>query len=305
MMWYNYLVPPLLGAVIGYLTNDLAIRMLFRPHQPKYIWGHRIPFTPGIIPKEKSRLAHSIGEMVSIHLMDKDTLSKNLLSDEMVEKVEASVDGFVEQLQTNPATLRASLPTMVTNVDQSVDDISEKLSKVIAQRLRNSRVSEDVSDKVVRYVIERTSKGALKLIGVGNVVELLSNRLQESISTHLDVILRENAEEMVRDMSKTEMNQLLDTPVSELMAGKDEWVGKGRAILLNLYRSAISEQLPKVLAAIDVQKMVEERINEMDVAEVEKITKEVLDKELKSIVWLGAVLGGLIGLFNLFVMLGK
>lgn len=304
-MWYNYLVPPLLGAVIGYLTNDLAIRMLFRPHQPKYIWGHRIPFTPGIIPKEKSRLAHSIGEMVSIHLMDKDTLSKNLLSDEMVEKVEASVDGFVEQLQTNPATLRASLPTMVTNVDQSVDDISEKLSKVIAQRLRNSRVSEDVSDKVVRYVIERTSKGALKLIGVGNVVELLSNRLQESISTHLDVILRENAEEMVRDMSKTEMNQLLDTPVSELMAGKDEWVGKGRAILLNLYRSAISEQLPKVLAAIDVQKMVEERINEMDVAEVEKITKEVLDKELKSIVWLGAVLGGLIGLFNLFVMLGK
>lgn len=304
-MWYNYLVPPLLGAVIGYLTNDLAIRMLFRPHQPKYIWGHRIPFTPGIIPKEKSRLAHSIGEMVSIHLMDKDTLSKNLLSDEMVEKIEASVDGFVEQLQTNPATLRASLPTMVTNVDQSVDDISEKLSKVIAQRLRNSHVSEDISGKVVQYAIERTSKGALKLIGVGNVVELLSNRLQESISTHLDVILRENAEEMVRDMSKTEMNQLLDTPVSELMAGKDEWVGKGRAILLNLYRSAISEQLPKVLAAIDVQKMVEERINEMDVAEVEKITKEVLDKELKSIVWLGAVLGGLIGLFNLFVMLGR
>lgn len=304
-MWYNYLVPPLLGAVIGYLTNDLAIRMLFRPHQPKYIWGHKIPFTPGIIPKEKSRLAHSIGEMVSIHLMDKDTLSKNLLSDEMVEKIEASVDGFVEQLQTNPATLRASLPTMVTNVDQSVDDISEKLSKVIAQRLRNSHVSEDISGKVVQYAIERTSKGALKLIGVGNVVELLSNRLQESISTHLDVILRENAEEMVRDMSKTEMNQLLDTPVSELMAGKDEWVGKGRTILLNLYRSAISEQLPKVLAAIDVQKMVEERINEMDVAEVEKITKEVLDKELKSIVWLGAVLGGLIGLFNLFVMLGR
>ncbi len=304
-MWYNYLVPPLLGAVIGYLTNDLAIRMLFRPHQPKYIWGHRIPFTPGIIPKEKSRLAHSIGEMVSIHLMNKDTLSKNLLSDEMVEKIETSVDGFVEQLKTNPSTLRATLPAMVTNVDQSVDDISERLSKVIAQRLQNSRVSEDISDKVVRYAIERTSKGALKIIGVGNVVELLSNRLQESISTHLDVILRENAEEMVRDMSKTEMNQLLDTPVSELMAGKDEWVEKSRAMLLNLYRSVISEQLPKVLAAIDVQKMVEERINEMDVAEVEKITKEVLDKELKSIVWLGAVLGGLIGLFNLFVMLGR
>ena len=98
-------------------------------------------------------------------------------------KIETSVDGFVEQLKANPAPLRTSMPAIVTNVDHTVDDISERLSKVIAQRLQNSRVSEDISDKVVRYVIERTSKGALKIIGVGNVVELLSNRLQESIST--------------------------------------------------------------------------------------------------------------------------
>ena len=45
-----YIIPPLVGGVIGYVTNDIAIRMLFRPHTAKHIMGWRIPFTPGIIP---------------------------------------------------------------------------------------------------------------------------------------------------------------------------------------------------------------------------------------------------------------
>ena len=57
----HYLIGPAVGAVIGYITNDIAIRMLFRPHQAKYIMGIHVPFTPGIIPKEKSRIATAIG----------------------------------------------------------------------------------------------------------------------------------------------------------------------------------------------------------------------------------------------------
>ena len=52
-----YIIPPLVGGVIGYVTNDIAIRMLFRPHTAKHIMGWRVPFTPGIIPKEKGRIA--------------------------------------------------------------------------------------------------------------------------------------------------------------------------------------------------------------------------------------------------------
>ena len=61
----KYLAFPVVGAVIGYITNDIAIRMLFRPHQAKYFMGIHIPFTPGISPKEKSRIASAIGKAVS------------------------------------------------------------------------------------------------------------------------------------------------------------------------------------------------------------------------------------------------
>lgn len=36
----SYIIAPLLGGVIGYITNDIAIRMLFRPHTAKYVFGY-------------------------------------------------------------------------------------------------------------------------------------------------------------------------------------------------------------------------------------------------------------------------
>ena len=44
------------GAVIGGVTNVIAIRMLFHPFKPYYIFKMRIPFTPGLIPKEEKKL---------------------------------------------------------------------------------------------------------------------------------------------------------------------------------------------------------------------------------------------------------
>ena len=74
---YHYLIVPAVGAAIGYFTNYVAIRMLFRPHEAKYFLGFHIPFTPGIIPKEKMRLASSIGKAVSENLMNREALEKS------------------------------------------------------------------------------------------------------------------------------------------------------------------------------------------------------------------------------------
>lgn len=85
-MELSYIIAPLLGGVIGYITNDIAIRMLFRPHTAKYIFGIHIPFTPGIIPKEKGRIAEAVGGVISENLMNKEVLGKYLLSEDMVGK---------------------------------------------------------------------------------------------------------------------------------------------------------------------------------------------------------------------------
>lgn len=70
-MW---LLPPVVGGIIGYFTNDLAIRMLFRPYHPILIGGWRLPFTPGLIPANQGRLARRIADAILGSLLTPDAL---------------------------------------------------------------------------------------------------------------------------------------------------------------------------------------------------------------------------------------
>lgn len=73
-----YLSLPLIGALIGYLTNHIAIRMLFRPLHPWRLAGRRIPLTPGVIPAARHRLARNIGKMVGDHLLTPEDVRRAL-----------------------------------------------------------------------------------------------------------------------------------------------------------------------------------------------------------------------------------
>jgi uncharacterized membrane protein YheB (UPF0754 family) len=66
----NYAAPIVVGAVIGYVTNWLAIKMLFRPRRAYRLFGWRLPFTPGLIPKERERIAVALGSSVAGDLLN-------------------------------------------------------------------------------------------------------------------------------------------------------------------------------------------------------------------------------------------
>lgn len=94
----SYLVPPLLGAGIGYLTNAIAIRMLFRPFTEKRVFGIRVPFTPGVIPKHRYQLAENIGVLVSRELLSKEMLEEHILSPPFMEKLSKRAGSITDSL---------------------------------------------------------------------------------------------------------------------------------------------------------------------------------------------------------------
>ena len=71
---FSILAPPVIGGIIGYITNDLAIKMLFRPYAPIYIGSFRLPFTPGIVPKRLESLAVLLGREVEARFFNADDL---------------------------------------------------------------------------------------------------------------------------------------------------------------------------------------------------------------------------------------
>lgn len=90
--WIKYLLPPLLGAVIGFFTNAVAIKMLFRPYRRYKIGPLKIPFTPGVIPRNRGSLAESIAEMVSRELLQADIVQSHLASPAVQEKLRLSIE---------------------------------------------------------------------------------------------------------------------------------------------------------------------------------------------------------------------
>lgn len=74
--WLFLLVPPIAGAIIGYFTNDLAIKMLFRPYRPLYVGQQRLPFTPGLIPRNQERLAQRVADTIVGSLLTPSELQK-------------------------------------------------------------------------------------------------------------------------------------------------------------------------------------------------------------------------------------
>ena len=102
-------------------------------------------------------------------------------------------------------------------------------------------------------------------------------------------------------MIGSEVDNILNKPVCKLLEGHDEQLEQAVNTVESIYRTIINEHLPKILDSIDISKIVRERINEMDVNETEKLIFQVMDKELKAIVWLGALLGLVMGSINCLI----
>ena len=68
---------------------------------------------------------------------------------------------------------------------------------------------------------------------------------------------------------------------------------------MNIYRSSVDKYADKLIDALNLPLIVEEKIDAMDIIEVEKLVLSIMEKELGAVVKLGAVIGFILGLLNL------
>lgn len=136
MFEMSMITKPLVGAVIGYSTNWLAIKMLFKPHAPKYIGKFRIPFTPGLIPKERERIARSLGTAVGEKLLTDEVIKKELLND----KVIAHIKNFIINDLLSEEISPSSIIEKIFGEEDTV--IIEKMVAVITEHIKEQIVDE-------------------------------------------------------------------------------------------------------------------------------------------------------------------
>ena len=301
---YQYFVGPLVGAVIGYITNDIAIRMLFRPHQAKYFMGIHIPFTPGIIPKEKARIAGAIGKAVSENLMNREVLEKSLLSDEMLTKMNNAIDEFVTTQGANEETIEQFARHYLTEEDIIAmrHNVSDGIVKMVSSKLTDSNMGEQIAHMATEHVLAKTRNSVAGLFGADKLVAGVAQPIEKILAKHINEILQTNSQQMIKDLVMKQSDDLLNMTMSQLVSNHDEQVTQIKSGINNAYKTIISEHLPRILQDIDISGIIEQRINEMDMDEAEAIILDVMKKELRAIVWLGALLGSIMGTVNALIL---
>ncbi|PVE15981.1 DUF445 domain-containing protein [Clostridium perfringens] len=184
-----YIIGALIGAVIGYITNWLAIKMLFRPREAKYIFGMKLPFTPGLIPKEKSRIANKVGETVGTHLLNSDSLSKALKDDKIKAKFNEVAKEKINQVINSNSTLEESLKnTLGENYYALNGNMINNITKTILESIQEEEFKNKVKFYIVDSIKERLNKKPEKIIDFIN-----SNKFREVIINTLE-------EEKTRDI---------------------------------------------------------------------------------------------------------
>ncbi|MGE7948075.1 DUF445 domain-containing protein [Lysinibacillus sp. NPDC093688] len=161
-----------IGAAIGGVTNHLAIKMLFRPHNAIYIKNWRVPFTPGLIPKRRDELAKQLGLTVVNYLLTPETFRKKFFSKDIQDKVEQFVQTKVEEtIFTNDKTIQdwlslAGFSNMPATIEQKVEAIVEgqfeSVKNTLSTKSIRTLLSADIQNTIdakipvaVEHILEK------------------------------------------------------------------------------------------------------------------------------------------------------
>lgn len=295
-MSFEFFIGPLVGAVIGGITNSLAIKMLFRPIHPVKIGKYTLPFTPGVIPKEKARIASKIGQVVSEEFLNEEVLRSWLLKEEVYKQIEAGLDQYLEEYTHNEQTLRGALIDSVGK-ERSMYYICE-IEEQITEKLYSKLISMEIGKRIIERIQEAYKEGKFgNMLGPmsffinDNLIETVAGKLEPIISKFIE----EEGETIIRSSVEEESEALLDTQIETLankLANYDDLIKKN---VLKVYEKMVSKYMTQILKAVDIAKIIEERILSLDPLEIERIILSIMRKELNAIVWFGVLLGAIMG----------
>lgn len=299
MMTLKLIAGPLIGSVIGYFTNYIAVKMLFKPLRPVYLFGKKLPFTPGLIPKRKDDLAAAVGRAVSTSLLTKEDLASALPAETIKESITDDLWESIISLENTDDTFEEFAQKYISQ--EKYDRVCGKLEDMIVDKassaINEMHVGELIVREGTRVISEKMAGTMMGMFLNEQTIKSVAAPLGEEIERYLE----ENGESMIRPAISREIGKIEEMPVNEMFEAVPlEKAHVGKAVDF-IYERCVSDSIETIVDSIDIAGIVEDKIKEMDVEKLEELVLSVMKKELDAIVNLGALIGFIIGIFNTLI----
>ena len=286
MDYLHYISGPLVGAVIGYCTNYIAVKMLFHPYKPVKLFGWTLPFTPGVIPKNKPRLAKAIAKAVSEVLLTKQDLA-GLITDSALDSAgTALVSGSGLFGEDTPEQLAQRF-----GADLNTEPAEEYLTDKVWEGIKTMDIGAIVASKANEVV---RANPMLAFLPVGSIIATIKAKIGEYVDS-------EECRLQIAAVVTAKVAELKTAPMGETLTdlGLSETAAEG--LVVSILHRLLDKYLEPMLDMLHIDRIIEDKINDMDIAMFEELVMSVMKTELNAIVNLGFFIGLIIGVVNIFI----
>ncbi len=274
----DWILEPFIGAVIGCFTNFIALKMLFRPYQEVKIFGRKLPFTPGMIPKRKKEVAHAIGRVINDNLLEKDDIAEALTKETTVAKIRAGIMDY-----------HLNIPKAKEGQRSAGDIISDLVLKL--------DIKSVIAEEITNFMQEKLTGGFLAMFLNEKVIGDISDQIGEWIQTYME----NDGKEFIKKTIDHEIDELSDMRIEDILVKYNFDTKEVGQLIERKYKEIVLQNYETIVDEIDIAGLVEQKICEMDMAQLEQLIFAVMKKELNAIVYLGALIGLAIGFLNLLI----
>ncbi len=245
-----------ISGLIGFLTNWLAITMLFRPLHRRPILGQ------GLVPAQKDRIAFRLATAVSEDLINPEIIKQKIHASGAISKYREMATQYIRNVIDDPE-FRSELKVL------AVDYVDEMIAQPQVRNSIAASIISQIEDNIEENSFEKVALKAYSFIKGQEMQELVEDALTklpggvEKGLDKLDVWLDQLPEKI------NEHSESIEDIVTSL--------------------------LYKLVNQLDVHALVEDNLREYDESRLERLIKNASNDQLQYIQFLGAVLGTLGG----------
>ena len=268
------LSPLVIATVHGYAAAWLAVKMLFRPRYPIYIFGKKLPFTPGLLPSERERFVETLAGIVAERLLTAEVISQELSALKLENDVEVLARHRYSE-RSQPEALIQVISAQLMTVLKRLND-SDEAQHQLAQEARFflERQIEREYSPAVRYASRFLLSEDLLFRTIHFVIQDVTSRLSDSIT--IRTILRQT------------------------IAQLPEAVFQGE---YPLQKRVVQDLVGQLTSRLDFKGIIKRRFDSFSNEIFEQIIYESAGREIRGIMQFGTAVGLMIGVIQTLVNL--
>ncbi|MBK9707641.1 MAG: DUF445 family protein [Acidobacteria bacterium] len=266
------LSPIVVATLHGYAAAWFAVKMLFRPRNPVYIFGMKVPLTPGMLPKERDQFIIALSTVIGEKLLDVETITDEI----MQLNLEPEITSIAKREYLHHSQSESTIQLIVEHIKEKLYHLrdSAEARSDIARSLR--RIVETEIDRrfslLRRFVTDFfLDEAALNRI-VGDSITQLADQIAESL--------------------------YLRSSITQAMAQIPETIFESESTkkipAINNFVSILSHRL-------DVRGILIKRLNALSNEAIEELIMETAGREIAAIVWFGAGIGFIVGIIQTLI----